>query len=606
MRNAAEGAGPGMRTFSGLTVSPGFGEGVAFVYLRRGWLSRVASNLPAGGGADVELARLESARAAASAELESLAHNLQEKYDLDEANIFRAHFLILEDDLLAGLMRERVDKGGSAEAAVVEAVASVEEMFRKQVDPYVRERWVDVRDVGSRILKHLIDREHHPFGNLPDGAVIVADELFPSDTAFLDRAKVRAVVTVHGSENSHAAILSRALGIPAVTGVAGILEAVSDGDSVAVDGESGRVFVRLSDRERVEYGRRARAYQVAHDELDRSGVRAVTEDGLEIALLANVDREDELAAAVDRHADGIGLLRTEILHLRGGGPLSEDRQEEVYRYAAQCMGGRPVHVRIFDMAPDKASVLTTDGVAVGAATPECGIHFALAHPEILQPQLRAVVRAADAGNIGILLPGVTGVEEIAAFRRLLAEVEREHGARSRSPIPVGAMIETPSALVMLDDIAEAADFLSLGTNDLLRHLFGRSRARVEETACEPSLLRSIAHAVRIATRRQREITVCGEVGGDPAFTALLIGMGLRHLSMSPQRIPEVRYNIAHLRAEESGALAQRALSSKSVGEIEALLRENVDPWHRLVRSREAEARSRATSETVGPTRARPK
>lgn len=582
-----------MRVLTGTAVSPGYGEGIVFPYRRREHLFSAAASTTPQGAPAVEFQRVESARTAARLELEALTRTLKEHYDLNEGNIFHAHVLILEDDRLIGLIRDQTGKGRSAEAAVAEAIAEIEAMFRSQSNPYLRERSVDVRDVGARMLRHLVDRHHHPFGELGNSAVIVADELHPSDTVFLTRSQVRAIVTERGSENSHAAILARAFGIPAVTGVVGILDLCRPGDPISVDGEAGRIVLRVEGCEQSDYARRAQSYRSAIEEVRELSSRAVMLDGVEILLQANVDREEDIEVAIARGAAGIGLLRTEILCLVEGGQATESRQEEVFRHIARRMGDRPVNVRIFDLAPDKVLPMSGDVPLPGAALAYGGVHYALAHPDLLRPQLRAILRAADHGNLRVLLPGVTGVAEIEAFRRLMERVADElRSERGRAPrlVPVGAMIETLPALFMLSDIMEISEFLSLGTNDLLRQLFGRERRQVKETMYEPSLLRAIDTAVRASEEKGCEMSICGEVAGEPVFTALLVGLGLRRLSMSPERLPEVRYNVSRIRTSDAAALARRTLALKSADQVERCLREHVDPWHQLVRKREEEER----------------
>lgn len=533
-----------------------------------------------------ELRRVEAARRTARRELEALGRSLKEGYGLEEGHIFHAQFLMLEDDLFTGLIRDEVAKGRSAETAVVEAVRQIEAMFRRQVDPYLRERSVDVHDVGARVLAHLVDRCSHPFARLPDAAVIVADQLLPSDTVFLERGRVNAIVTAQGSANSHAAILARALGIPAVTAVEGILDACVHGEAIAVDGETGQVILHIEGQTQADYIERARYYRVAVEEARRvTGQSVTTVDGVGVALLANVDREGDIELAVERHAAGIGLLRTEFLYAAEGGDASEARQEAVYRHAAQRLAGRPITIRILDLAPDKVLFLSGDVPQVGAALSDRGVHYALAHPEVLRPQLRAILRAAAGGDVRILLPGVTGVTEINAFRALLRRTAAELGSET-GHVPVGAMIETPAALLMLDAIADGADFLSLGTNDLLCNLFGRERHRAKETACEPSFLRAIDLTIRAASAADKPLSICGEIAGAPAFTPLLVGLGIRQLSMSPERLPEVRYNVPRISAGDATALARRVLAMRSASEVERLLSQSVDPWHELLRGRD--------------------
>jgi phosphotransferase system enzyme I (PtsI) len=574
-----------MRVFRGTPVSPGYGQGRALPYRREEFLFSAACTAVAEDSA-VELRRVDAARTAAGRELKALANQLKDGYGLDEGHIFHAQRLMLEDQHFTGLVRERIAKGRSAEAAVVEAVRELEEVFQRQVDPYLRERAVDVHDVGARILAHLIDRCTHPFARLPDDAVIVADQLFPSDTVALERGRVRAIVTAQGSPNSHAAILARALGIPAVTAVDGILDACAAGDAVAVDGETGEVILRIEGQRQADYIKHARHYREALEEARRiTGHWVTTVDGVEVSLLANVDREEDIAVAVERNAAGIGLLRTEFLYLAEGGEASERRQEEIYRAAAQQLGGRPVTIRILDVTPDKALALSGDTPQVGASLTDRSIHYALAHPEILRPQLRAILRAAAVAPLRILLPGVLGPREVQNFRGFLRQVANEHpSGRSPTPepIPIGAMIETPAALLMVDAIAQTADFFSVGTNDLLCHLFGRERRTGRESAFEPSLLRALELTVRAASAANKPLTVCGEMAGDPTFTALLIGLGVRQLSMSPERLPEVRYNVSNISVDHAAALAKEALTLQSAAEVEKFLVEQGDPWHQLL------------------------
>lgn len=578
-----------MRVLHGTPVSPGYGQGRALPYRRQEFLFAAARTAGAEDGT-VELRRVDAARRAAGRELNALASQLKDGYGLDEGHIFHAQLLILQDDHFTGLIRERVAKGRSAEAAVVEAVRELEEMFQRQVDPYLRERSVDVHDVGARILGHLIDRCSHPFARLPDDAVIVADQLLPSDTVALERGRVRAIVTAQGSANSHAAILARALGVPAVTEVEGILDTCAAGDAIAVDGESGQVILHIEGKSQADYSHRARQYRLAIAEARRiTGPCVKTLDGVEVSLFGNVDREDDIDVAVERCAGGIGLLRTELFFLAEGGVASEARQEELYRYAAQRLVGRPVTIRILDLTPDKILALSGDIPQVGASLLDRSVHYALAHPEIVCPQLRAILRAALDGDLRVLLPGVTGLQEIDAFRTLLQQVAEELGKESAAPprsVPVGAMIETPAALLMVDAIAQRADFLSLGTNDLLCHLFGRERHRGQESAYEPSLLRALDLTARAARAANKPLSVCGEMAGEPTFTPLLVGLGIRQLSMSPERLPEVRYNVSKISAAEATNLARQVLALHSASEVRRLLSEHLDPWHQLLSDEE--------------------
>jgi phosphotransferase system enzyme I (PtsI) len=584
-----------MYVLDGIPVSPGYGTGPAFVYRGAEGLV-IAAERARGEVPEIERRRFEDGLTATRRELRALQQRLTEEYGADEGHIVAAQFLILDDPLLVEGVRRRLrTEGTAAETAVAATARELEQQFATMPDPYLRERSADVRDVGLRILRQLADRAHHPLAQLPAGVVVVAERLLPSDTVFLDRAHVGAMVTERGSDNSHAAILARALAIPAVTQVGGILTVCRDGDPVAVDGVAGRVIVRPEGRPEDEYRRRARRYHASVDQLRRGSNGAVTRDGVAIRCMANINRLGDLDALRASGAEGVGLLRTEFLLLDEGRAASEDEQTEAYRRIAQAAAGRPVVIRTLDLAPDKLVPLADDLPLAHASVGERGIHYGLAHPEILRPQLRAILRASAHGDLRILLPMVTGVAEIECVRVLLAEIAealRAEGAPIDETIPVGAMIETPPAVLMVRDIVEAADFVSIGSNDLLQYLFAADRQfRSDQHASEyePSLLRAIDTTVRAGREAGKEVGLCGEMAGTPALTVVLIGLGLRVLSMSPQRLAEVRYNVRESDSEKARALAEEVLRQRTADEVRRVVLAHADPWRRVLEDIERQA-----------------
>lgn len=583
-----------MREFSGRPVSPGYGRGPAFVYRGTEGLFERATIATASTPAE-ELRRVARAIESARHELCGLQSHVEDQpYGTPEGGVLRAQLLMLEDVTLHDGVRRRINAGASAERAVAETVRDVEEALRASRDPYLRERALDVHDVGARLLRQLADRTHHPLASLPSGAVVLAKQLLPSDTIFLDAANVSAMVTEHGGDNSHAAILARSLGIPAVTQVPGIVGACAVGDDVAVDGRRGSVILRPSGAQASAHARRAQGYEASMELARRSaGAQAVTRDGVRIRLLANIGRPEDASGVVEFGADGIGLLRTEFLYLARGGHASEDEQAAAYRDIAAIVGERPIVVRTLDLGPDKILPLDDDlPLACGAAR-DRGIHLLLRHPELLRSQLRAILRAARAADLRVLLPMVTGVEEIEAVRAMLAELRRDlaRAGQDVPEVPLGAMVETMPAVLMAPEIARAADFLSVGSNDLLRFLFaeGRETARGEqrETPYEPSLLRAMDRVVEAARAEGKEVSLCGELAGLPAFTPLLIGLGFRELSMSSQRLLEVRFNVQGVDASREAEVAEEILRLPTAAAVRDALGRDPDPWQRLVDAEQA-------------------
>lgn len=569
----------------GVPVAPGYGEGRVFPYRGTVDLFRGAAGR---GSADSrrERERFEKAVQAARRELRALARRLEQDYGLDESNILHAQFFMLDDPLFRAEVERAINGGLAADAAIVAAVEEIEARLRSKEDPYLRERAPDVRDVGARLLRQLLDRSTHPLAALPEAAVVVAEELLPSDTACLDRRHVAAIVTERGSELGHAAILARSIGVPAVVRATGVLDACRKGDHIAVDGVAGRVLIRPAGEPGRAYARSARAYRSSLEQVraaEQGEVR--TRDHQRVLLLANVGCLDDAERAAREGAEGVGLLRTELLAWGDRSLVSEEEQARAYEAIASVMTGRPLTIRILDLGPDKALPLEDDLPVGRSGVAERGIGFALRHPELLRAQLRAILRTAakEVANVRVLLPMVSAVAQVTAVRRLLEEEAQRLGVRSLPP--VGAMIESPGAVLLAGEIAAAADFIAIGSNDLLAGLLGRLPDEDGDSGAdpfEPSLIRAIHHVVRAARAQGREVSLCGEMAGDSSFTELLLGLGLRVLSVNPWSLPEIRYNVRGIDAAEAERLAQRALAAASAEEVAQIVRAGLDPWRRLL------------------------
>jgi phosphoenolpyruvate-protein phosphotransferase (PTS system enzyme I) len=538
---------------------------------------------------DAELARFEAALARAERELLALKQTVAEKVGPDEAEIFAAHALLVRDpsfhDKVVSLVRE---KRINVEAAVSAVNDKFSHAFEDIPDPYLRERAADIRDVGRRILAELAElaaptpqagERGAPGPGIPDGAVVVADELLPSVTARLDLDRVSALVTERGGRFAHTAILARAQGTPAVAGASGATARIKTGDRIIVDGLSGVVFINPPANVQREYDRlqqEMRAYrQELHQLID---LPAVTRDGTRIALLANASKFSDTEAALMYKAEGIGLYRTEFgFSIRKLMP-TEDEQFEFALRAAQRMHPRKLVFRLLDIGGDKELPYLPLPVRRNPSLARRGIRLLLEHPEILERQLRAFLRVSAEHDISILLPVVGGIEEVRQARAAIRQVQQQlaaEGIRFNPRVPVGAMIEVPSAALMASALAQEVDFFSLGTNDLVQYVLAADREDEGQTTyyqpLHPAVLRLIATLVEAATRGARPLSICGEMAGDPAYTALLLGLGLREFSVAPGKLLDVKRAIRDLDLADAQALAARALALGSVAEIEALV-----------------------------------
>jgi phosphotransferase system enzyme I (PtsI) len=432
--------------------------------------------------------------------------------------------------------------------------------------------------VGKRILS-LLTCDPFESDAIPAGAIVIADELLPSVTARLELHRVAALVTERGGRSSHASILARAQAVPAVAGIESATARIKTGDPVIVDGISGVVFVDPNATVEREYERVEAEIRSRHDELQQIvALPSVTLDGVAIPLLANVNKLADTEAADRCNADGIGLYRTEFgFSIRPMLP-TEDEQFEFLERAAARFHPRPVTFRLLDIGGDKELPSLPLPASRNPSLAQRGIRLLLEHPAILRSQLRAFLRVSAKHPVSILVPVVGGLEEIRRTRRIVREVEdelRASGVRFERPTPIGAMIEVPSAALLAPALAREVDFFSLGTNDLVQYVLAVDR---EDEAVSgyyqplhPSVLRLIHSVADAARAADRELTICGEMAGNPLHTQLLLGLGLRRFSVAPGQMLEVKNAIRNTRIDDAEQLARRALTLATVEEIEALL-----------------------------------
>ena len=557
---------PGAR-LAGLPAAPGIAVGPAR-HLRPPELE-----LPSGpaGTPDEEWRALEDARAAAHADIERDRERVGARAGAAEAAIFDAHLALLADSALLEPARRAVDDGAAAAAAWQDAAEAAAHAFEASDDEYLCARADDVRDVARRVLTHLVaERE----ADAPQASgIVVAAELTPGQTAGFDREQVSGIATARGSATSHAAILARSFGIPAVVGLGPALLAVQEGAPLLLDGSEGAVIVEPADDVRKEFAaRQAEAQERHRAAVARAGEPAFTRDGVGVEVAANIAGPRDVPRALEQGADGVGLLRSEFLFLDRDELPDEDEQYGAYREIAAGLEGRPLVVRTLDVGADKPLPSVPQPPEDNPFLGRRGIRLALDRPELLRVQLRAIVRAAaEHPSIKIMFPMVTALAEYRAARALLDEIRSELGATDA--LEVGIMVEVPAAALAADRFAPEVDFFSLGTNDLAQYTMAAERGNENVAALAegpvPALLRLIAGVTEAARLRGRWVGACGELAGDPAAAALLVGLGVRELSMAPARIPEVKQVVRGLALDEAAAAAQAALARDSADEARA-------------------------------------
>jgi phosphotransferase system enzyme I (PtsI) len=575
----------------GIGVSEGTAVGPALVAIQRTQVIRfpIAADRVAR-----ELSALERARVRSHEQLQQIRNRIAQARGSDLAAIFDAQLLILDDAMLIGRAATIVcDERVNAEWAVQRALDEIATVFDDVADPYLRERKGDLHDVAGRLRMNLRDEKGGARDLLQDlgmPCVLVADELTPSVVAQLDWTRIRGFATDAGSRTYHTAILARSLGVPAVVGLHDITTRVPPGASVMVDGETGDVTIdpTVADREFAEQrARRSRQVAVRF----RPGAPLATADGVPVILQANIERLDDAGPAVAGGAQGIGLYRSEFM-LVGGPPdmAAEDEQYHVYRQLLERMTPLPVTIRTFDIDGRQLARPLVDAALDARWFPDHeqrsglgglrGIRFGLAQPAIFKTQLRALLRAAEHGPLRIMFPFVSSVHEVRAAKALLAEARAEvhvRGGRTGG-VPVGIMIEVPSAAITAGMLAREVDFFTIGTNDLIQYTLAvdRTDERVSDRyePLHPAVLRLLRQVRRGAMRGGIPVAVCGEMASDPLVLRLLIGCGLREFSMTVGALAMARRVVEQAHAGDMARIAGHVLQLSTVAEIEHFLHES--------------------------------
>ncbi len=600
------------RELRGVGVSPG----VAFaraITVRWSFPDIPNRTVPA-GEQDAEVARLHAAVAATVAQLETLRERTRVRAGPEEAGIFDAQIFMVQDgEFLAGV-EGLIRKGNlAAETAYEFCALELRNQWQGSRKSFLRDRLADLNAIQLRTLAHLLGRptEEAWLGEITEQVVLVVRELSPGLTVQLDREHVVGFVTEEGTRTSHAAILAHSLGIPAVMGVAGALSAIDDGTIVLLDGHAGTVILDPTPDE-LETARlqNSRRHKLEMQLEGIAGEPAITPDGTSIMLQGNVDLPEEIEPALRHGAQGVGLLRTEFLVTGRATLPNEDEQMEYYRRVGAAFAGEPVVIRTFDLGGDKFPAAFD---APHEANPMLGwrsVRVCLDEPGIFRPQLRAILRAAADREISIMLPMVISLDEVSQARAMLAEEAeslRQAGIRAASDVPMGVMIETPAAVLLADEFARVAAFLSVGSNDLTQYTLavdrGNARLATRFEPLHPAVVRQLRDVRDAAGRAGIPASVCGEMASDPFSAVLLLGLGYDRLSIGPPAIPLVKWVVRHVPVAAAREAALSAIKATTTTAVKAILRDTlgqyldlrlVDPTNALPRSTVAASLPRFT------------
>jgi phosphoenolpyruvate-protein phosphotransferase (PTS system enzyme I) len=565
----------GEKILRGIAVSDGVCRGKILVLHRTHHI--IARHAVPAEEVAAEIGRFEKALVQTRQEILEVQRKVVENLGAKEADIFEAHLLMLEDHALVGeVIRLIKDEQVNAEFAFHTVAERYAEALLAANDEYLRERAADMRDLTSRVLDNLLEvKDAFDLHHITEPCILVSHDLSPSTTAQLNKQFVLGFATDIGGKSSHTAIMARSLGIPAVVGLQTASQELDSGDYALVDGYSGTVIINPTDQTLFEYGQLAKIKASLDEKLrEVQDQPAVTLDGKAIHLSANIEGQNDVEAVKASGAEGVGLFRTEFLFINRDKLPTEEEQYKVYREVAAALKPHPIIIRTLDLGGDKFASHLQLAQEVNPFLGWRAIRFCLAQPELFCAQLRAILRASAEGNVKMMYPMISGLDELNQANVLVDKCKDELRAAGQpfdANMDVGAMIEIPSAALISATLAKRAKFFSIGSNDLIQYTLAadRTNERVSHLyePTHPAILRLIKTTVDASHQRSIWTGVCGEIAGDPVLTPLLIGLGVDELSAAPSVVPQVKYMIRRLKFGETQALAEFALQSESPSEI---------------------------------------
>ncbi|NOY41390.1 MAG: phosphoenolpyruvate--protein phosphotransferase [Planctomycetes bacterium] len=571
-----------MERLQGIAVSPGIAIGEALILGNEGF--RIPRRFLPRDAVEEELERLHGAFAAAVAEVERNRKQVAEQLGDEYAAIFSAHLQMLRDRRLHEEIEEMIrTRHYSPEYSVSRALRRYAKVFQSLQGEYMAERANDIFDIEKRILRNLLGASREELSQVTSPVLVLAHNLTPSETANLNPKFALGLVTEIGGPGSHTAIVAEGLGIPAVVGVGLFLTDVSGGDTVIIDGDQGQIVLRPDEETVAHYRHEVEEQRSLAVKLETlRELPAETTDGVVIQLLGNIEFPHEVEQCQQRGAKGIGLYRTEFLYLGCDDDPTEESHYEAYALVAQAMGDKPVIMRTLDLGADKMRSLPDPEDERNPFLGLRSIRLALRNRDLFRIQLRAILRASTLGDIRIMFPLVSTIMEFRQAKMVLADAMEdleEAGIAFDREIKVGMMVEVPSAVIMMDRFVEEVDFFSIGTNDLIQYCLAVDRSNKDVanlyTAADPAVIRMIDMAVSIAKKSNVPIGMCGQMSGNPMYTMLLIGIGLRSFSITPAAIPEVKRVCRSVSVEQCEGIAKHVRRLESAQQIKTFLKEEL-------------------------------
>ena len=568
--------------YKGTGASSGIGLGTAVVVEE----AELVIRKEVVGNPEAELERFKGALEQSLRETEILAEDLATRVGEKEAEILQGHMMLLSDPMLTGEIEAAIkNEAVNSEYAIETVCNTYADLFASMGDELMQQRATDMRDIKTRMQKVLLGIQSVDIASLPEGSILVAKDLTPSMTAGINPENVVGIVTELGGRTSHSAILARALEIPAVVAVNGLMEQVQKGDFVVLDGDAGEVYVNPSQEVKESYEKKRQVFLQEKKDLEQYiGKPSVTKDGVQVEIVANIGKPEDVDKVLQYDGEGVGLFRTEFLFMERTAMPTEEEQFEAYKKVAAAMNGKPVIIRTLDIGGDKEipymGLEKDENPFLGYRA----IRFCLDRKEdIYKPQLRALLQASAFGNIRIMVPLVTCIEEYREAKALVEELKKEldeKGIAYKKDIQVGIMVETAAASLIADLFAKEVDFFSIGTNDLTQYTMsvdrGNKKVSYLYSTFNPAVLRSIRHIIACAREQGIMVGMCGEAASDPMMIPLLLAFGLNEFSMSASAILRTRKLITGYDTRELQKVAEKAMSFATAGEVEQYMKEFVE------------------------------
>ncbi len=562
----------------GIAGSPGICIGKAYL-VDKGGVEVLPKYDIAKDKLEAEKKRFKAAVKKAADELHQIIADTPEELR-EHAQILETHSVLLKDKMLYGRTIETIERELiNAEWALKNVVSIIKPMFQNMSDAYLRDRAEDIQHVSDRIFKHLVGAETVSIAKIDKRVILVAKDLSPAETSQIQLERIMGFVTDGGGRASHTSIIARSLEIPAVLGLEKATFTIKTDDIIIVDGNAGVVVINPSDNTLIEAERRKEEFEARRDAYARSShLPAETEDGESLSVMGNIELPEEVVSVLDKGGDGIGLYRTEFLYMSKSAFPTEDELFEHYKDVIDVMPNKPVTIRTLDINGDKAVAYATEDDEVNPVLGLRAIRYCLTKPDVFKTQLRAILRAAYHGQVRILFPMISRIDEIRETKRILKEVEAslaEDGIPYEKDVQIGIMIEVPSAAIMADAMAKEVDFFSIGTNDLIQYTMAIDRGNRQVAhlynPLHPAVIHLIKQVADAAKRNNIPVSMCGEMAGEPLCLPILLGMGLKELSTNSQAIPVVKNSIRTLNMKGCRDFVTKVLTLTTIQEIENLV-----------------------------------